>query len=153
MFCRQGALPGSGGNRCKSIRRCHNKDKPVQMEQTRLQRIKRDTASWNGYLCSLLVQACAHPFQFQAFVCIMTIVWQVQVDRGKWLDLSESLSRKAEQLWCDWQENKIGAWRIFDYKDGEQEYVIDFKRMIRMLFPSGAEQSVLRGHHRAPSSS
>ena len=83
----------------------------------------------------------------------MTIVWQVQVDRGKWLDLSESVSRKAEQLWCDWQENKIGAWRIFDYKDGEQEYVIDFKRMIRMLFPSGAEQRVLRGHHRAPSSS
>ena len=76
----------------------------------------------------------------------MTIVWQVQVDRGKWLDLSESLSRKAEQLLCDWQQYKIGAWRIFDYKDGGQEYVIDFKDMIRMHFPSGAEQRVRRAH-------
>ena len=78
-------------------------------------------------------------------MCIMTIVWQVD-DNGAWRDYSESFSREAEQRLCDWLQYKIGAWQIFDYKDGGQEYVIDFKRMIRMHFPSGAERRVRRVH-------
>ena len=76
-------------------------------------------------------------------MCIMTIVWQVD-DNGAWRDYSESFSREAEQRRSDWLQRKPGAWQIFVYEDGGEEYAINFKSMIRMHFPSGVIRKVRR---------